>query len=112
MPTGKEMYSITLTITAQKNEFDSFLAKEVNGERFFAIRKEDITSWGVEGMVCKFLREDLGDIYAYERLLSKYPSLFIKIEWTSGSKVGLCVCQSGAVQHMEWIEDELCFRSH
>lgn len=112
MPTAKKMYSITLTITAKKDEFDSFLAKEFSGERFFTVKREDITSWGVEGMVCKFTHDDLGDTYAYEKLLSRYPSLFLKIEWTSGSKTGICICQSGVVQHMEWVEDDLCFRSH
>jgi hypothetical protein len=40
----KEYVEYTLTITAKKGEFDSFLAKEFNGERFITIRKEDITS--------------------------------------------------------------------
>jgi hypothetical protein len=53
MPTAKKMYSITLTITAKKDEFDSFLAKEFSGERFFTVKREDITSWGVEGMPAK-----------------------------------------------------------
>ena len=109
---GKKMYSITLTITAHKEEFDSFVAKEFSGESFFTVKREDITSWGVEGMVCKFTHADLGDMYAYENLLRKYPSLFMKIEWTSDSKVGICICQNGVVQHMKWIEDDLCFRSH
>ena len=106
------MYTITLTITAQKAEFDSFLAKEFSGGTFFTIKREEITSWGVEGIVCKFTQDTIGDFFSYEKLLSTYPSLFIKIEWTKDSKVGLCVCQRGVVQKMEWIEDELCFRSH
>ena len=111
MSTGKKMYSITLTITAKKDEFDSFISTEFTGERFFTIKREEITCWGVEGMVCKFTQDHLGDRF-YEKLLSQYPSLFMKIEWTSGLKTGICVCQSGVVQHMEWLEDDLCFRSH
>jgi hypothetical protein len=106
------MYSIVLTITAKKDEFDSFVSREINGERFFPIRKEEITCWGVEGMVCKVSSDTLGDLYDYERLLKRYPSLFLKIEWTCGMKAGLCICQDGNIQKMDWVEDELCFRSH
>lgn len=105
------MYGITLTITARKEEFDAFLS-ECNGKRFYTIKREDITSWGVEGMVCTFTQEHLGDMYPYETLMSTYPSLLLKIEWKSGANTGISVCQSGRVQHMEWIEDDLCFRSH
>jgi hypothetical protein len=115
------MYSIVLTITAKKVEFDAFVTREINGENFFPIRKEEITSWGVEGMVCCFRQDSLGDLYSYEKLLRRYPSLFLKIEWTAQtdqsaqsdqSKRGLCICQEGTIQKMEWTEDELCFRSH
>jgi hypothetical protein len=105
------MYSITLTITAHKEELDSFVS-EFNGKRFFTIKREDITCWGVEGMVCRFTNEHLGDMYPYETLMATYPSLFLKIEWKNGANTGISVCQTGRVQHMEWLEDELCFRSH
>jgi hypothetical protein len=105
------MYTITVTITGKKEEFDAFLS-ECNGKRFYTIKREDITSWGVEGMVCTFTQEQMNHLYPYETLMSTYPSLLLKIEWKSGANTGISVCQSGRVQHMEWIEDDLCFRSH
>lgn len=112
------MYTTTFTLIGKKSEFDLFIANEfASHEEFSHIKRHQIVSWGVEGIVCSFVRDVLPDEYALEKILHRYPSTCIKVNWscpdgTSGVYIG----RNGHIRLYEWKdlseEDELCFRSH
>ena len=116
--TAYKMYKIELTILGKKAEFDSFLSNEfVTNEEFSHIHQNEIVSWGVEGIVCKILRDYTPDAYGIEKILNRYPSLCIKITWISpDGSAGVCMGRHRNMRVYEWKdfseEEELSFRSH
>jgi hypothetical protein len=112
------MYTITLTVIGEKSEFDLFIANEFASHDDFAhIKRHEIVSWGVEGIVCSFMRDVLPDEYALKKILRRYASLCIKLTWICpDGMAGLYIGRNGQIRVYEWKDlsedDELCFRSH
>jgi hypothetical protein len=112
------MYKIELTIIGKKAEFDSFLSNEfVTNEEFSHIHRDEIVSWGVEGIVCKMVRDFTPDAYGIEKMTKRYPSLCIKMTWISpDGSAGVYMARHKSIRVHEWQdfseEEELSFRSH
>lgn len=110
--------SIELTVVANKSDFDSFIEVFFLGhEDFSHITRDEIVSWGIEGIVCKFTRPFLPNETTLEEVVTRYPSLFLKLTWTSpcGASV-MYVGREECLRFFEWKdvsqEEEMAFRSH
>lgn len=107
-------YIVHVTITGQKEEFDTYMKNE-----FKDIVDADIQSWGIEGVLFISNPRTPPTPAIYESLLSKYPSLFVKVLWTSaeGPSGILLGKKDTGVRMFEWTdlsteEEALSFRSH
>jgi len=110
------MIAIELTVTGTKDEFDSFLIQYFFTRKEFRIRRNDVLSWGVEGIMCRWVSDTLIEANVFEDIVSKFPSLFVKYTWKSSTgKAGMYVGRQ-TLKVIEWQDlsedDETCFRNH
>jgi hypothetical protein len=109
--------AVELTVMANKKEFDSFIQVFFLGhEDFSQIRREEIVVWGIEGIVCKFTRP-LPNENTLEYIVASYPSLFLKLTWTSPHGAsGMYIGREKSLRLFQWNdisqEEEVAFRSH
>ncbi|NBW09179.1 MAG: hypothetical protein EBR82_14265 [Caulobacteraceae bacterium] len=96
-----------LTITANVNELTDIMS----GFKFAPEWANKIFEQGVEGVYMKLWSRSMPDFEMLEHLITKYPSCWIKNEWSEeGGKAGVWVgtMRSGEkkVSKLEW--DDMC----